>query len=71
MMELGSEGVFVGSGIFKSSDPLKRAKAIVKAVAFWNDPKIIAEVSTGLGPAMDGIDVRQLDDKQLLSVRGW
>jgi len=71
MMELGSEGVFVGSGIFKSSDPLKRAKAIVKAVAFWNDPKIIAEVSTGLGPAMDGIDVRQLDEKQLLSVRGW
>jgi len=71
MMELGSEGVFVGSGIFKSSDPLKRAKAIVKAVAFWNDPKVIAEVSTGLGPAMDGIDVRQLDEKQLLSVRGW
>lgn len=71
MMELGSEGVFVGSGIFKSSDPLKRAKAIVKAVAFWNDPKVIAEVSTGLGPAMDGIDIRQLDDKQLLAGRGW
>lgn len=71
MMELGSEGVFVGSGIFKSSDPLQRAKAIVKAVENWKDPKIIAEVSTGLGQPMDGIDVRQLDEKQLLSLRGW
>ena len=53
------------------SDPLQRAKAIVKAVENWKDPKIIAEVSTGLGQPMDGIDVRQLDEKQLLSLRGW
>lgn len=55
MMQLGMDGVFVGSGIFKSSDAEKRAKAIVRAVAHFNDPKVLAEVSTGLGPAMVGI----------------
>jgi pyridoxal 5'-phosphate synthase pdxS subunit len=55
MMQLGMDGVFVGSGIFKSGDPVKRARAIVKAVAHYNDPKILAEVSTGLGDAMVGI----------------
>ena len=55
MMQLGMDGVFVGSGIFKSGDPVKRARAIVTAVAHFNDPKIIAEVSAGLGEAMVGI----------------
>jgi pyridoxal 5'-phosphate synthase pdxS subunit len=55
MMQLGMDGVFVGSGIFKSGDPVARAKAIVKAVTHFNDPKILAEVSEGLGEAMVGI----------------
>ncbi len=71
MMELGSEGVFVGSGIFKSSDPLRRAKAIVKAVAYYDDPHVLAEISSGLGEAMPGIDIRQLGEKELLGGRGW
>jgi len=71
MMQLGSDGVFVGSGIFKSSDPLKRAKAIVVATTQFNNPKIIAKVSRGLGEAMQSIDVRSLPEEQLLAKRGW
>jgi pyridoxal 5'-phosphate synthase pdxS subunit len=68
---LGAEAVFVGSGIFKSSDPDVRAKAIVKATTHYNDPKIILEASEELGEAMKGLDVRQLDEKDLLQTRGW
>ncbi len=68
---LGAEAVFVGSGIFKSSDPEKRAKAIVKATTHYGDPKAVLEASEELGEAMKGIDVRQLEEKQLLQTRGW
>ncbi|MDD2626258.1 MAG: pyridoxal 5'-phosphate synthase lyase subunit PdxS [Candidatus Methanomethylophilus sp.] len=68
MMQLGAEGVFVGSGIFKSGDPAKRAAAIVKAVTAYNDPKILAEVSAGLGPAMVGISADEI--KTLMAERG-
>jgi pyridoxal 5'-phosphate synthase pdxS subunit len=71
MMQLGAESVFVGSGIFKSSDPTQRAKAIVDSVANYDQPAILAEISTGLGEPMPGIDIRQLDEKQLLALRGW
>ncbi|HEX2926243.1 MAG TPA: pyridoxal 5'-phosphate synthase lyase subunit PdxS [Ruminiclostridium sp.] len=71
MMQLGCDGVFVGSGIFKSSDPAKRAQAIVKATTYYNDPKIIAEVSEELGTAMESIDVRELSGNSLLASRGW
>ena len=71
MMQLGSDGVFVGSGIFKSSDPLKRAKAIVVATTQYKNPEIIAKVSKGLGEAMHSIDVRTLPEEQLLAKRGW
>ncbi|MFQ3548859.1 MAG: pyridoxal 5'-phosphate synthase lyase subunit PdxS [Armatimonadota bacterium] len=71
MMQLGAEAVFVGSGIFKSSDPAKRAKAIVDATTHYNDSKMVAELSKGLGDAMEGIDIRQLEEKDMLSTRGW
>lgn len=71
MMQLGCDGVFVGSGIFKSSDPEKRACAIVKATTYFNDPAIIAEVSQELGTAMDSIDVRELSGNNLYASRGW
>ncbi|MFL2640364.1 MAG: pyridoxal 5'-phosphate synthase lyase subunit PdxS [Dehalococcoidia bacterium] len=71
MMHLGAEGVFVGSGIFKSDDPAPRAAAIVKSVTHFNDPAIIAEVSKGLGDAMSGIDVKTLNPEDLLATRGW
>ncbi len=71
MMQLGSEGVFVGSGIFKSNDPEKMAKAIVKAVAFYNDPKIIADVSENLPKAMKGIAIESIPEEQRLDKRGW
>lgn len=71
MMQLGSEGVFVGSGIFKSSDPEKRARAIVKATAYFDKPEIIAEVSEGLGEAMRGIDISKINDQDRLANRGW
>lgn len=71
MMQLGCDGVFVGSGIFKSSDPEKRARAIVKATTYFNDPAVIAEVSEELGTAMDSIDVRELSGNSLLASRGW
>jgi len=63
--------VFVGSGIFKSEDPERRARAIVKAVTHYNDPKIIAEVSRGLGGAMPGLDMKEISEEALLATRGW
>jgi pyridoxal 5'-phosphate synthase pdxS subunit len=71
MMQLGVDGVFVGSGIFKSGDPARRAKAIVEATTHYNDPKILAEVSKGLGEAMVGIGVTELAETERLAVRGW
>jgi pyridoxal 5'-phosphate synthase pdxS subunit len=71
MMQLGAEGVFVGSGIFKSSDPATRAQAIVKATTHYQDPAIIAEVSKGLGTAMPGLDIKAIPQQELLSPRGW
>jgi pyridoxal 5'-phosphate synthase pdxS subunit len=69
--QLGAEAVFVGSGIFKSDDPERRAKAIVKATTHYNDAKIVLDASEELGEAMKGIDVRQLEEKDLLQTRGW
>ncbi len=71
MRQLGAEAIFVGSGIFKSSDPAARAKAIVTACTYYDKPDILAEVSTGLGDPMSSIDIRQLDEKQLMATRGW
>ena len=71
MMQLGSEGVFVGSGIFKSSDPVAIAQAIVKATTHYQDPAILAEVSKGLGTAMPGLDIKAIPQHELLSPRGW
>jgi pyridoxal 5'-phosphate synthase pdxS subunit len=71
MMQLGVDGVFVGSGIFKSGNPATRAKAIVKAVTHYQDPEILADVSKGLGEAMVGIGVSALPEDQRLAVRGW
>jgi pyridoxal 5'-phosphate synthase pdxS subunit len=70
-MQLGADGVFVGSGIFKSGDPEKRAKAIVEATTHFEDPKILADVSAGLGEPMVGISTASLDPSQLLETRGW
>jgi len=71
MMQLGAEGIFVGSGVFKSSDPETRAKAIVKATTHYRDPKIIAEASKGLGAAMPGLDIKTISEEELLATRGW
>ena len=71
MMQLGADGVFVGSGIFKSGDPVARAKAIVKAGTFFNDPEILAQVSRGLGEAMVGINVNDIPAPHRLADRGW
>ena len=71
MMQLGVDGVFVGSGIFKSGNPAARAKAIVEATTHYQDPKILAEVSRGLGEAMVGIGVSELPEAERLAVRGW
>jgi len=71
MMQLGAESVFVGSGIFKSGDPAKRAKAIVESVLFYKEPKKLAEISKNLGEAMVGRTVQSLEEKELLAVRGW
>jgi pyridoxal 5'-phosphate synthase pdxS subunit len=70
-MQLGADGVFVGSGIFKSGDPELRAKAIVEATTHYNDPEILARVSAGLGEPMVGISTQSLDPSQLLETRGW
>jgi len=69
MMQLGADGVFVGSGVFKSGDPVERGYAIVQAVTHYNDPKILAEVSKGLGEAMVGISARSLPEEQLMATR--
>jgi pyridoxal 5'-phosphate synthase pdxS subunit len=71
MMQLGADGVFVGSGIFKSGNPAQRAEAIVKATTFWDDPDVIAKVSRGLGEAMVGINVEDLPVDHRLAQRGW
>jgi pyridoxal 5'-phosphate synthase pdxS subunit len=71
MMQLGVDGVFVGSGIFKSGDPPRRAKAIVQAVTHYDNPEIVAEVSKGLGAPMVGIGVDELLENERLAVRGW
>jgi pyridoxal 5'-phosphate synthase pdxS subunit len=71
MMQLGAEGVFVGSGIFKSGDPARRAAAIVKATAFHDDPDVVAKVSRGLGEAMAGISTDTLPAGQHYAGRGW
>ncbi len=71
MMQLGSDGVFVGSGIFKSADPEKRAKAIVHAVANYNNPEILSQVSEDLGEPMDSINTKDIPDGKLYASRGW
>jgi pyridoxal 5'-phosphate synthase pdxS subunit len=71
MMQLGAEGVFVGSGIFKSQDPPARARAIVEATTHFEDPERVARASEGLGDAMSSLESRKLDDSQLLAQRGW
>jgi pyridoxal 5'-phosphate synthase pdxS subunit len=71
MMRLGAEGIFVGSGIFKSGDPLKRAKAIVRATTHYQDPEIIAEVSRNLGDPMVGMNLDKLPEQELMARRGW
>ena len=71
MMQLGVDGVFVGSGIFKSGDPVRRGKAIVQAVTHYNDPKIIAEVSENLGEPMVGINLDTLSEQEKMAHRGW
>ena len=71
MMQLGADGVFVGSGIFKSGNPIERAKAIVKATTFYNDADVLAQISRGLGEAMVGINVKDLPAPHRLSERGW
>ena len=71
VMQLGAEAVFVGSGIFKSSDPAVRAKAIVRATTHYNEPQVVAECSEELGEAMRGLDVAKLKPEELLQTRGW
>ncbi len=71
MMQLGCDGVFVGSGIFKSKDPAARANAIVAATTHYNDPEVLAKVSEGLGEAMPGLDISQIPDTERMQERGW
>ena len=71
MMGLGVDGVFVGSGIFKSSDPEGYARAIVEATTFWNEPEVVAKVSRGLGEAMPGLEMESLSEAEQLARRGW
>jgi pyridoxal 5'-phosphate synthase pdxS subunit len=70
-MQLGAEAVFVGSGIFKSDDPEARARAIVKAATYFNDPVKLLEASDGLGLGMPGLDISKLQESELLQTRGW
>jgi pyridoxal 5'-phosphate synthase pdxS subunit len=70
-MQLGADGNFVGSGIFKSKDPLRRARAIVAATTYFDDPKVLAEVSRDLGEAMPGIDIKTLVPTERMQDRGW
>jgi pyridoxal 5'-phosphate synthase pdxS subunit len=71
MMQLGCDGVFVGSGIFKAENPARRAEAIVKATAYYNDPAKVLEASMGLGSAMPGIEISDIPETQRLAKRGW
>ncbi|MCD6487266.1 MAG: pyridoxal 5'-phosphate synthase lyase subunit PdxS [Syntrophobacterales bacterium] len=71
MMQLGCDGVFVGSGIFKAENPARRAEAIVKATAYYNDPAKVLEASIGLGSAMPGIEISDIPENQILATRGW
>ena len=71
MMQLGAEAVFVGSGIFKSDDPARRARAIVDSVAHYNDPDMLAKLSYDLGPPMMGISVAAMHAEERIAVRGW
>ena len=71
MMQLGAESIFVGSGIFKSKDPQSTAIAIVQAVTYYNDPKKLAAISTDLKEAMEGIDIADIPENQMLQNRGW
>jgi pyridoxal 5'-phosphate synthase pdxS subunit len=71
MMQLGCDGIFVGSGIFKSEDPAKRARAIVKATAYYDDPAKVLEASMGLGAPMPGIEISSIPQGELLAGRGW
>ena len=71
MMQLGCDGVFVGSGIFKAENPARRAGAIVKATAYYNDPAKVLEASIGLGSAMPGIEISDIPENQILATRGW
>jgi pyridoxal 5'-phosphate synthase pdxS subunit len=71
MMQMGADGVFIGSGIFKSGNPAQRAAACVKATTFFNDAKVLAEVSRGLGEAMVGINVADIPVPHRLAERGW
>jgi len=70
MMQLGCDGIFVGSGIFKSSDPARRARAIVEATTHYDDPKILAEISEGLGEAMPGIAIEEIPEAEMMQTRG-
>jgi pyridoxal 5'-phosphate synthase pdxS subunit len=71
MRQLGAEAVFVGSGIFKSTEPAKRAKAIVDATTYYDKPEMLAELSVGLGDAMPGLDIRKMDESEMMANRGW
>jgi pyridoxal 5'-phosphate synthase pdxS subunit len=71
MRQIGAEAIFVGSGIFKSGDPKRRAKAIVDACTYFDKPEILAEISTDLGEPMVGIDIRTLGDDERMAGRGW
>jgi pyridoxal 5'-phosphate synthase pdxS subunit len=71
IMQLGAEGVFVGSGIFKSENPTKTARAIVEATTHFSDPKVLAKVSRGLGSPMIGTAISELSEEQVISNRGW
>jgi pyridoxal 5'-phosphate synthase pdxS subunit len=71
MMQLGADGIFVGSGIFKSDNPARRAKAIVEATTHYEDPAVVAEVSKGIGEAMRGLEISQIPERELLATRGW
>ncbi len=71
VMQLGAEAVFVGSGIFKSSDPDERAKAIVRATTHYNEPEVLLECSEGLGEAMPGLDIAKMKEEEKMATRGW
>lgn len=71
MMQLGCDGIFVGSGIFKSSNPQKRAESIVKSVTYYDDPKTLSEISENLGEAMESLEITKIDDVNLFAKRGW